>query len=494
MLQQIDIGVTLRNAADVYREEVVGLLLQWLSDMCKVTIGGEEDLVRRYVAMALFQPRSLKASISEGTPLAPDLADFELVPEHAQPLRFDWLMRLDVRLWRRAKWQLREIYSGIFVLSPQVKHQFASRYSLNYGHTFEHYLYQDRDDSSLTFSMSYMLLGRSAACGQAIVESNLFRSVLETAFRYYSVPPPKGDDDKPSAQQEDRFDIESPAFRGKKGLTLLSHLRALLKYKEVKAQLVRTPAIFEQTLNFLNHFVGLQSQRRYLDRHVEYEIDWVKSISVLPDLTKLAREFGEAFEIAEPGELLEALKLVHGRIVEDMTMVSSTLDPDHYESPTWHDVSNVLAPGAHYSLIKLDVTRIQGFSFHHYMHLVFAEMLKSIRTVCFDQATISELDDRSFTEMVEQNMFRTPNPEHAKLMLIEWPLQSKSCVNSTDNRTCRTFTDSSRHVGKERNGHAASVPSLPRSGTARVHHRPGVLPPAVWTVYNGPSAIHDGSH
>jgi len=429
MLQQIDIGVTLRNAADVYKEEVVALLLQWLSDMCKVVVCGEDDLVRKYVAMALFQPRHMLPSMSEGTPLAPDLADLDVGPDRTQPLRFDWLMRLDVRLWRRAKWQLREIYSGIFVLGPEVKHQFASRYSANYGHTFEHYLYQDRDDSSLTFSMSYMLLGRSAACGTAIVDSKLLGSVLDTAFRYYSVPaikPPSHDHDDELTETNDRFDIESPAFRGKKGLTLLSHLRALLKYREVKAQLVHSPSLFKKTLNFLNHFVGLQSQRRELERHVEYEIDWVKSISVLPDLTKLAREFGEALQTATPGELLQAMHIVLSRIIYDITLVSSTLDPEHYEHPAWHQAINILVPGTSYTLVDVDVIRINGFSFHHYMHLVFAEMLKSIRPVCYDEGQT----DLSFTDLVEHQIIRGENDkEKSKLLLIEWPMQSKARVN-----------------------------------------------------------------
>lgn len=465
MLQQIDIGVTLRNASDVYKEELVGLLLQWLSDMCKVTICGEEDLVRRYVAMALFQPRSQRPSISEGTELAPDLLDLETGLAGSEAKRFDWLMRLDVRLWKRAKWQLREIYAGIFVLGWDIKRELATRYSINYGHTFEHYLYQDRDDSSLAFSMSYMLLGRSSACGEAIVESNLFRAVLETAYNYYSMKPqvkkdeepePKKDDhdgddetddqqtdqpqgdrtersgrddvellDQPQPEADpDRFDIESPAFRGKKGQTLLSHLRLLLKYKEVKHQIVRDSELFDRTLSFLNRFVGLQSQRRELDRHVEYEVDWVKSISVLPDLSKLAREFGESFQHSGTMALLDALHMVTTNIICDQTLVTTTLDPAFYNPPEWHDVDDVIRPGSHFYLLDLSVSRLSGFSFHHYMHLVLAEMLKAFTVVCFPNPTDPTFSSpQLFTEMVEKQIIRLPMEEQSKLLLIEWPLE-----------------------------------------------------------------------
>lgn len=427
MLQQIDIGATLRNSSDVYKEELVGLLLQWLSDMCKVTICGEEDLVRRYVAMALFQQRAPRSN-TEGTPLAQDLQDLDTKQGRAEARRFDWLMRLDVRLWKRAKWQLREIYAGIFVLGWDIKREMATRYSVNYGHTFEHYLYQDRDDSSLAFSMSYMLLGRSSACGEAIVESNLFRAVLETAYSYYSMKPKaiKDDDDSSNDQpdQPQRFDIESHAFRGKKGQTLLSHLRALLKYKEVKQQIVRDRELFDRTLSFLNRFVGLQSQRRELERHVEYEVDWIKSISVLPDLSKLSREFGESFQHSEPMALLDALHMVTTNIICDQTLVTTTLDPDFYNPPVWHDVNDVLRPNTHFYLLDLNVSRLAGFSFHHYMHLVLAEMLKAFALVCFPNPTDPTFSSpQLFTEMVEKQILRLPVEEQSKLLLIEWPLE-----------------------------------------------------------------------
>lgn len=426
MLQQIDIGVTLRSAADVYKEEVVGLCLQWLSDMCKVTICGEEDLFRKYVAMALFEPRS-QSTVWEGTPLAPDLAHLERGIGGGEARRFDWLMRLDVRLWKRAKWQLREIYSGIFVLGWDIKREFATRYSINYGHTFEHYLYQERDDSSLAFSMSYMLLGRNSACGEAIVESKLFSSVLDTAYNYYASRPPPSGDAEAAKPLRDRFDIDSPAFRGKKGLTLLSHLRALLKYKEVKAQLVQDPELFQRTLDFLNHFVGLQSQRKELDKHVEYEIDWVKSISVLPDLTKLAREFGESFRSAEASELLNALHNVAQRIVDDLTLKTETLDATLYSKPEFKTVTGILTPSSHFDLYQLDISHITGFSFHHYMHLVLAEMLKSFSATSFAPDSTAHAG-RNFIDIVERDIIRAPSAKdvnEAKLLIIEWPLQSK---------------------------------------------------------------------
>jgi E3 ubiquitin-protein ligase UBR1 len=433
MLQQIDIGVTLRHARDVYNEEIVALLIQWLSDMCKVHVNGQGDVIRDIVARAIFSPRENRRppfDNSGATSLELDLRDLEYKQGFEQPWRFDWLMRLDVRLWRRAKWQLREIYSGIFVLGPHQKAKFAQRYALNYRDMYEYMSQQD--DSSLMLSMAYMLLGRSEACGAAIVSSGLLPCVLQTAFKTYNErkKPEQGMDptDLEEPTDDTRFNIESPSFRQKKALTLLSHFRALLKYNEVKAQVVQDEKLFQFTLQFLNRFVDLQSQRRELESHVEYEIDWYRGLSVLPDLSKLSRELGEAFQHVTPTQLLHGLNRVSERILIDMLYYGAS----HSHRDCFKTVYSVLSPGSQYSLADLDVFRARGFSFHHYLHLVFAEMLKSVGPVLAKgpKPLTIENPNISFTELVDESLLandtrgiRRYDVDQRKLLLLEWPLE-----------------------------------------------------------------------
>lgn len=123
MFQQIDLGVTLRAAADTFKEEVAGMLISWLEDMCNCAICGDEDVFKRIVAQALKEPRVVKGG--PGTGLPPDLRNLEdsRTTVWYDTRRIDWLMQLDARLWKRAKWELRSIYCGLYCLDWNVKRE-----------------------------------------------------------------------------------------------------------------------------------------------------------------------------------------------------------------------------------------------------------------------------------------------------------------------------------------------------------------------------------
>lgn len=115
MFQQIDLGVSLRLASDTFREEACGAMINWLTEMCQCTIGSDSDLFKRILLKALLEPR-LARSVETGTALSADLKDLEYDESNKskEPRRLDWLMQLDVRLWRRAKWELRQIYTLLY--------------------------------------------------------------------------------------------------------------------------------------------------------------------------------------------------------------------------------------------------------------------------------------------------------------------------------------------------------------------------------------------
>ena len=128
MFQQVDIGVTLRLTGDVHREDMCGMVISWLKDMCTSSVCSDPQLFRRLLHRALSEPRESY----DGGELPPDLAN--LVPDPsvtssqprfygAEPTRLDWLLRLDGRLWRRAKWEMRVVYSTLYGLDTNVKKQ-----------------------------------------------------------------------------------------------------------------------------------------------------------------------------------------------------------------------------------------------------------------------------------------------------------------------------------------------------------------------------------
>ncbi|WVQ99973.1 hypothetical protein IAU59_007116 [Kwoniella sp. CBS 9459] len=438
MIQQIDAPVSLRLAADIYREELVGVLISWLCDLSQCTVGGDDTVFRRMLAKAMYEPRSRGAGIGHGTPLISDLKELEwgkIMGGH-DVRRLDWLLQLDSRLWKKPKWEMRQIYCSVLFFDIEVRKDLASRFALNYPRLIEHYLFQDRElDTNIIYSSAYLIFTNGQVCAATTSKGHLFTNVVHVAHAWYTgqvvknegndrlvIPPNQFDPNDTSAKG--RLDLDLPAFRGKKGLAILGHLRYILRHKEIRKIIVRQPQLFNRAVAFINMFVGVQPQRREQGEHVEYEVDWLRSFVVLGDLSKMCREFGESFTLATPDQLLSSMAVVINRILCDMMLMSNTLDKERYSRPIEHDVDNVLVPGSSFTLIKQSVSRIEAFSFHHYMNLLLAELLKAARVVMpFENGLLKGLN---FTEVIEKFALRSQNSgdgERMKLMILEYPMQ-----------------------------------------------------------------------
>nr|XP_019011443.1 ubiquitin-protein ligase [Kwoniella pini CBS 10737]OCF50224.1 ubiquitin-protein ligase [Kwoniella pini CBS 10737] len=439
MIQQIDAPVSLRLALDTYREELVGVLISWLNDMVQCTVDGDDTVFKRMLAKALYEPRLRNSGVGAGTPLSTDLKDLEwgkIMGGH-DTRRIDWLLQLDSRLWKKAKWEMRQIYCSVLLFDQDVRKDLASRFAMNYPRLVEHYLFQDRElDTNIIYSSAYLIFTNGAVCVHATTKGQLYNNVINVAHAWYTgqviktdgcdrlvVPPNYFDQNDPSAKG--RMDVEVPAFRSKKGLALLGHLRSMVRYPEMRKLVVRQPQLFNRVLSFINMFVGLQPQRREQEEHVEYEVDWYRSFIILPDMAKLCREVGEIFQSGSPDNVLGSMVVVVNRILTDMMLMSNTLDKEKYKRPIEHDVQDVLYAGSRFSLIKQSISKIEAFSFHHFLNFLLAEMVKSSKDM-FDPAD-GKLKGLHFKEVIEQFVLRANNPsdsERMKLLVIEWSIQT----------------------------------------------------------------------
>ncbi|EIW67293.1 hypothetical protein TREMEDRAFT_33731 [Tremella mesenterica DSM 1558] len=439
-MRLIDLTVSLRKSNDVCKEDMGAALIQWLRHMCETTIGGDIELFRRLLLRALLEPRLPMLAVtsgSEGTPFPSDLQDLELerpFPIRGQKVtRLDWLFYLDVRLWRESRLDLRSIYTHLCTLGETARNSFACRFSINYPRLFEYFIYYDRDiEAMLIHSLAGQLFPDPVASLYATERAQLFNIVVDTAYAWYTlqmvedrlrVPALRPGDLHPEAEAMVRINPDrNHAFRSKKGAVIMQHIRRLLKNERLQRLVVRVPSLFDRFLTLANIFVAMQSQAREMGEHVEFEVDWPKAFVVLGEMSRACRDFGSSFQFANSDQMLTALSRVLTKILHDQNMVTEILDPEKYYPPALHIVSNVLLEGVKCKLIQTDVMTIKAFSFHHYLHLLFAELLRWAPAVAHFQD--EEGQDLSFDDFVDAMLFRSDlgDPTIDKLTLLEVPL------------------------------------------------------------------------
>lgn len=256
------------------------------------------------------------------------------------------------------------------------------------------------------------------------------------------------------------------------------------------------PAVFDRFAAFINIFVGLQTQRREITGHVEYEIEWTKAFAILAELSKCCREVGAAARWASPTELLAGMGSLANRMLSDAMLQSTTLDPEMYKMPILHEVKDVLVHGSSFTLLQEEVVHIKAFSFHHYLHYFFAELLKWVGPVFqFGQDGFRGYTFRALIDkFILRNQKSTEDADKMLLTILEYPLRSKSCMSNyrlTDS-VCDPLPNSSGHVEEERCRHAGTTSPLPRDLYPGLYTRPGLLSTSIWTVHDRPVQIYRG--
>jgi E3 ubiquitin-protein ligase UBR1 len=411
--------------------------------------------------------------------------------------RLDWFLLQDVRLWRKPKWEMRELYCGLYSLDWEAQRSLAVRFARHYPRLFEIFLFHDRDaDSGLLFCIAYMILGNGRASAYASQHAGLFWTVLDVAHAWFTgqvadnklVIPPL-DIAHTSTRQESLIRPEAiPAFKGKKGIALFGQLRSLLQHEEIQRMLASNPKMFTRAVQFLNVFVGIQTQIKELESHVEFEVDWPRTFVYLGDLSKCAREIAESLKyigntITHPTTgivsvnpaPIEKMNYVKSmielamRVYRDICLDSNVLDKMLYSRMGYNNHTNVLIPGSTTRTLCIDTAYMQAFSFHSYIDLLFAGALQQIdvlgwrgrtdvdadgqtryQTVCdapIYGMTGEELLEVTFAEFMDEVVLDGTQPETkdlSKLILMEVPLQSELPVLSMKLHSVATKTELTR--------------------------------------------------
>jgi E3 ubiquitin-protein ligase UBR1 len=105
-LSQIDLGVTMRRAHDTFREQVVGVITEWLLDLTRSRLVQDTLVLREVLAKELLAQARTK------------LMHHAEIPNRT---RIDCLFLDHTKLWKRPRLALKETYAAILSVSRDHK-------------------------------------------------------------------------------------------------------------------------------------------------------------------------------------------------------------------------------------------------------------------------------------------------------------------------------------------------------------------------------------
>ncbi len=349
-----------------------------------------------------------------------------------QRIRLDWFMLFDLRLWKKARIGLRDLYLGTVVSVPQFKRVLGLRFAGIYTLLAQLYLIADREPDLSVINLAVQMLTTSSIVNENVERANFLTNVLAILFTFLTERQ-VGHPWDVSVQATLAFDAGSVANR--RIYFFFGDLRRLFDNALVQEKL-RTQERYQlQFLDLVRLPQGICPNVRAIGDHVEYENDvWIGASLMTKDINRLCRQFAECFHSRDEENLLDLKRVI--RTVAKATTINSTgaerfrfdqaeikgesrfitTEPFYFEKES-DELGN-------YSVVSFVVEK-EPISFHHALHYTLSWLIdagKSIsasdmRTLlCF---TVEELKDPP----PHKALIPSLDPESYLMALFDFPLR-----------------------------------------------------------------------
>ncbi|KAH8925204.1 hypothetical protein BT69DRAFT_1348893 [Atractiella rhizophila] len=372
------LGTTVRPSRVAFHEDLCGVIIAYLSELAELKVRGQPDSFFRDVITSVLLERTSAGcynklpndwiNMAEEESTTMFLREPELIfTEDGSERRFRFSTRLerlfllDLRFWKKAKLDLRELYVKILLSGKEKKIEIGRQFSRVFARSVASYVWVDKDHSLTILEFAVQLLTSPSVADDLAWQKlpdtdNFLTHILDILYAYCTGQTHGEGVSKrlalpPTINSRLTVDPEHRNFRTKLPEALFSHFLHLLQSEGVKASLREYPPSLEALLAFFQIFMGMDGFKRAVGEHVLFDSDkWTTAFHLTISLGKIARAAGEAFRRAPTTILLPYLHKVMSRIVRQKSKTQG------------HNV-------------EFDL------SFHHPLHLLLSEMLKNVEAL-----------------------------------------------------------------------------------------------------------------
>lgn len=309
-----------------------------------------------------------------------------------QRTRLDWLVLFDLRLWKKTRTDLRELYIGTVVNVPQFKRIMGLRLSTLYTALAELYLIADREPDHSIVNLSLQLLTTPSITEEIVHRGNFLTNVMAILYTFLTTRQ-VGEPYEVNPNGTLAFDAGSVANRRLYHFFL--DLQYLLQSEYVQHRVRTEGQYLSQFLDLVKLSQGICPNVRAVGEHVEYETDtWISASILMREINRLCRQFSEAFRNLEPdsGELLlRAIKVatvtavVHSAGVERARFEQAEIKEHvRFKTLPWFDFEcDQSGQCSRHRVVDFVVER-GSISFHHALHYTLSWLLECGREVSRD--------------------------------------------------------------------------------------------------------------
>ncbi|KAJ5513166.1 Zinc finger RING/FYVE/PHD-type [Penicillium fimorum] len=356
--------------------------------------------------------------------------------------RLDWLVLYDLRLWKKTRTDLRDLYISTVVNVPQFKRIMGLRLSALYTALAQLYLIADREPDHSIVNLSLQLLTTPSITEEIVVRGNFLTKVMAILYTFLTT---RQVGEPQSVNPNATLAFDAGSVTNRRLYHFFLDLRYLLQSEYVQHRVRTEEQYLPQFLDLVKLSQGICPNVRAVGEHVEYETDaWISASILMREINRLCRQFCESFrdpEIDNGDYLLRAIETTTTTTI----LHSAGLERKRFDQAEIKDeVRFKLLPpfdfevGASgqvpcHRVVEFVVER-GSISFHHALHYTLSWLIEcgrnisseTMRDVLFDAANTARSEihaAKTANPSKVDDVLLTLGPEDLLLTMFDYPLR-----------------------------------------------------------------------
>ena len=359
-----------------------------------------------------------------------------------QRVRLDWLMLFDLRLWKKARIGLRDLYISTVVTIPQFKRILGLRFAGLYTLLAQLYLIADREPDHSITNLSTQMFTTPSISTELVERANFLTNLIAILYTFLTHRQ-VGHPWDVAIHETLAFDAGSVANR--RMYHFFGDLKHIFDIEYVKEKLRTEERYVLQFLDLIRLPQGICPNVRAVGDHVEYENDvWIGASLLTKEINRLCRQLAESFQWRDDENNSSLFRVT--RMVAKATIVNSvgaervrfdqaeikaetqfkTLDPFYFEnSPSliaFHTIEGDRQ--IRHSVVDF-VVETEPISFHHALHYTLSWLIEVGKNMHAKQ--LRTLLHFSIRELKEPPPYKPLIPDHDPedylMCLFDFPLR-----------------------------------------------------------------------
>ena len=347
--------------------------------------------------------------------------DLPLHEDLDQDLRLDRMILFDLRLWKKTRVDLRDLYISTVVNVPQLKRILGLRFSGLYTLLSQLYLVADREPDHSIINLSLQMLTSPSITEEVIQKGNFLTNLMAILYTFLTsrqVGFPK--DVNPAAT----LVLEAGSVTNRRLYHFFTDLRYFLSSDYVQKQVRTDKQYLLQFLDLAKLSQGICPNVRAVGEHLEYETDaWISASLLTREIDKLCRQFAESFR--SKGQAIDHEALSHAIFITAKSAIANSMgmerhrfaDSEIKQAVEFKTLRPFLFDEATYSVVDYVVEK-GALSFHHALHYTLSWLLECAKDTNIAAGAMIEAAN-SFLTDANSDL----NTEDALLGMYDYPLR-----------------------------------------------------------------------